>query len=230
MVQITEKSQALALRLTPEQRTELDLPVATNSEWATFRNLSTLERTKEFHHAVNLPVANGIVLNPSVSLRLLRLSLILEEFEETVKAMGFELADQDGVGTHDGLKLSVRHVEGTQYDPVETADGLGDLDVVVNGAMLSLGIPSNEVGYEIFCSNMSKLDEDGKPIVNQCQDSQCLAAQSEAEVEPGECQIAGHRQRPDLPIGKVLKPDHYIKANVSAVLIHAANTYGTEEI
>lgn len=248
MVHISEKSAPLANRLSLIQQTQLDEPIASEhgDDWG-MAHASTLERTRIFHKCVRLPVAEGLVLNPSVSLRLLRLSLILEEFEETVKAMGFELTDQDGVGTHDGLKLAVRHVEGTQYDPVETADGLADLDVVINGAMLSLGIPSREVGYEVYCSNMSKLDENGEPIVNQCQhyggDRQpgIVVGYDFAKGDPinyqichnrerdNECNDPTHRQRPDLPVGKVLKPDSYVKANVSAILVQIANVYGTTE-
>ncbi len=218
MVKVNEKAFALANQLTRKQYEELDNKIA--SEHGDDRGLayaSTLERTRVFHKAVNLPVANKIVLNPSVSLRELRLRLILEEFLETVKAFGFILV------SHGDGEFGVEHIEGSKYDIVEAADGLGDLDVVVNGAMLSLGIPSNEVGYEIYCSNMTKLDEDGNPIINECIN---WASTHHCETGPESCVL----RNPDLPLGKVLKPDHYVKANISAVLLMQAGYYGTEEI
>lgn len=238
MVRITERNQALATRLTDKQREELERPTAATGTWNSLRRASCLDQTREFHDAVDLPVETSIVVNPSVSLRELRLRLILEEFLETVKAMGFELmiANEEWTRPLDNNEsIKIVHVEGSKYDIVETADGLKDLDVVVNGAMLSLGIPSYEVGFEVFCSNMSKLDEEGKPIVNQCQYNGQLT--SPCNEDPciflkgqDHCCNTTHYQRPDLPFGKVLKPDSYVKANIARTLINAADMYGTKEI
>lgn len=49
-------------------------------------------------------------------------------------------------------------------DLCEVADALGDLLYVVAGAGLAFGLPLREVVEEIHRSNLSKLDEDGKPI------------------------------------------------------------------
>jgi predicted HAD superfamily Cof-like phosphohydrolase len=50
---------------------------------------------------------------------------------------------------------------------VAAADALGDLEYVVNGMALGMGIPLPEVVAEIHRSNMTKLGEDGKPIYRE---------------------------------------------------------------
>ncbi len=50
-------------------------------------------------------------------------------------------------------------------DIVEVADAIGDLLYVVYGAALTFGIPTSEVFSEIHRSNMTKLDENGEPIL-----------------------------------------------------------------
>ena len=50
-------------------------------------------------------------------------------------------------------------------DLVEVADAIGDLLYVVYGAALTFGIPVAEVFTEVHRSNMTKLDDDGQPVV-----------------------------------------------------------------
>ena len=52
-------------------------------------------------------------------------------------------------------------------DIVEVADALTDLLYVVYGAGHSFGIDLNKCFAEVQRSNMSKLDNDGKPIYNE---------------------------------------------------------------
>ena len=54
-----------------------------------------------------------------------------------------------------------------QKDLVEVADALTDLLYVVYGAGHSFGINLDACFEEVQRSNMSKLDEDGKPIYNE---------------------------------------------------------------
>lgn len=50
-------------------------------------------------------------------------------------------------------------------DIVSVADALGDLLYVVAGAALAFGLPQRAIVEEIHRSNMSKLGEDGKPVL-----------------------------------------------------------------
>ena len=76
---------------------------------------------------------------PDKDTRQLRLDLIGEEFQELVESVD----DQDMVGV---------------------ADALTDLLYVVYGAGHAFGIPLDRCFTEVHESNMSKLDENGKPI------------------------------------------------------------------
>ncbi len=50
-------------------------------------------------------------------------------------------------------------------DLVEVADGIGDLLFTVYGTALAFGIDADKVFKEVMRSNMSKLGEDGTPIL-----------------------------------------------------------------
>lgn len=52
-------------------------------------------------------------------------------------------------------------------DLVAVADALGDLEYVVNGAAIGMGIDLPAVVKEIHRSNMTKLGEDGNPIYRE---------------------------------------------------------------
>lgn len=101
---------------------------------------TTLEQVSEFHETYGLPVRG----EPDISdekTNALRINLIAEELEEL----------------QDALKAG---------DVVEVLDALTDLQYVLDGAYLSFGLHDvKEVAFdEVHRSNMSKLDEDGKPI------------------------------------------------------------------
>lgn len=93
---------------------------------------------KEFHETFGHPVRTSPTAR--IPEALLRASLIKEELGEYIDA----LAERDTVGV---------------------ADALADLLYVVFGAALAHGIPIDEVFAEVHRSNMTKLGEDGKPIV-----------------------------------------------------------------
>lgn len=99
---------------------------------------SATDCVTEFHRTYGQPVAEVPGLLPHDRF-LLRLNLIEEELDELVHAA-------------------------VNSDLVEIADALGDLMYVVIGAALEYGIPIDDVVTEIHRSNMSKLDENGKPI------------------------------------------------------------------
>ena len=86
-----------------------------------------------------------VKLDPSFStdkINKLRLSLIKEELEELSEAM-------------------------QKKDIVEVADALTDILYVTYGAGHAFGVDLDKCFDEVQKSNMSKLDEDGKPIYNE---------------------------------------------------------------
>jgi predicted HAD superfamily Cof-like phosphohydrolase len=96
----------------------------------------------------------------------LRAKLIAEEFFETMRAMfgrvgaGLEAAE-DIVMT--GIKLNA-----TCVDMIELADGMADLDYVVEGARIEFGIDGSPIAREVHRSNMAKIGgavrADGKKL------------------------------------------------------------------
>ncbi len=78
----------------------------------------------------------------SDKINLLRLSLIQEELDELTKAIN-------------------------ENDILEVADALTDILYVTYGAGHAFGIDLDKCFDEVQNSNMSKLDENGKPIYNQ---------------------------------------------------------------
>lgn len=81
-------------------------------------------------------------------------------------------------------------------DLIEVADALGDQLYILCGTILKHGLQYKieEVFEEIQRSNMSKLDKDGNPIVN------------DGIIDP------------TRPVGKVLKSDQYSQPNIKDIL------------
>jgi predicted HAD superfamily Cof-like phosphohydrolase len=70
------------------------------------------------------------------------MKLVVEEFEETVKAWN-------------------------EGDTVELADGCADLIWVLQGLMLSVGIPMQEVWDEVSRSNLAKIDPESGVVLKR---------------------------------------------------------------
>jgi predicted HAD superfamily Cof-like phosphohydrolase len=168
--------------------------------------------TGHFHQVMGLP-APDYPITPPVSMRERRLRLILEEFLELVEANGFRLIP--GIVVGDSCTLQLEHIEGSRYDVVETADALADLNVVVAGTAVEYGIPMHVIDYEVYCSNLSKL-ENGQPIVNHCQ--RCGPNEDNVYYSTCACDSAEFWLKPDAPIGKILKPDSFVPANIPLAL------------
>lgn len=122
---------------------------------------NSFEKVTEFHKAFGHPVADSpTTLSPERAT--LRLALIVEEV--------FELADAMGFYTMEALVAATKMLSAgpvVEPDLVGTADALGDIEYVVNGAAVESGLPLPEVVAEIHSSNMTKLGEDGKPIYRE---------------------------------------------------------------
>lgn len=104
---------------------------------------SLAQMVLEFHKAFKLPwrTQSG---RPSLATdrRALRRRLLAEEFDEYLVAEA-------------------------SHDIVGIADTLGDMAYIIWGTALEYGIPLDEVIAEIHRSNMSKLDENGQPIMRE---------------------------------------------------------------
>jgi predicted HAD superfamily Cof-like phosphohydrolase len=100
---------------------------------------------------------------------------------------------------HDLLKEeNEEYLEAAQNnDLVEVADALGDQLYIILGNIISHGMQGiiGDVFNEIHQSNMSKLDENGEPIIN-----------GESVTDP------------TRPLGKILKSENYFKPNLKQFL------------
>jgi predicted HAD superfamily Cof-like phosphohydrolase len=105
--------------------------------------MTSLEQVKELHEKFGHPILNEPCLD-DIPLNNLRQDLIGEELCEL------------GVGLHRG-------------DREDVLDALCDLQVVLDGAFLSLGFwrVKDEAMAEVHKSNMSKLGANGKPILRE---------------------------------------------------------------
>jgi len=118
----------------PVNRTPINLGVYDMSIIMDLKNLqSTLQAVR---HKLNN--RQSIVTAENIKLRMLRVSLLLEEVTEYLKA------EEDN-------------------DMVEIADALGDIHYIVAGTELAYGIDGEAVFKEIQDSNMAKLDSEGNP-------------------------------------------------------------------
>jgi predicted HAD superfamily Cof-like phosphohydrolase len=100
-----------------------------------------LDAVKKFHETYGLGYNKKPVADLGKDKNLLRFNLMKEENEEYLAAAN-------------------------ENDLVEVADALGDMLYILCGTMIEHGMQSKieAVFDEIQKSNMSKLDEDGKPI------------------------------------------------------------------
>lgn len=141
--------------------------------------INTIDLVRQFHLTYGHPVAKQLTVQDA-KYRRLRVQLILNELAELAQALGVPcklevrpaLSHSDPKHVMNGMVKSewVAPTEDcyddSKVDVTETADALADLDYVVQGANLTFGIPAGLVMYEVHSSNMSKLGEDGKPILD----------------------------------------------------------------
>lgn len=172
------------------------------------------ESVRVFHKATLIPIG----WKPSV-LSADRLKLRLKLFDEFI-----ELLYAAGVPSHmcerlkGAINSCIDRLDGQHQDIVEMADALGDIVVVAFGMAIEMGIDLNRVFAEIMRANMSKLDEDGNPLINVCVDPDCrqLNRHNSPAVPP--CKIQSHLVKPDDPHGKVLKASGYRPPDIKSVL------------
>ena len=109
-----------------------------------FKMQKQINAVKEFHTAFGLGVSHEMKADLGEQKNTLRFNLMKEENEEYLEAV-------------------------QNNDLTETADALGDMLYILCGTIIEHGLQYKieEVFDEIQRSNMSKLDENGKPIYRE---------------------------------------------------------------
>ena len=139
---------------------------------------TTLEMVEEFHEAFGQPAG----LDPFAPVQQTRLendkirwcASALEDLTGMVAEDCAKVSKVDGQPSPTGLiRLRLLIEELAEFaeslsdnDPVAQLDALVDLQYVLDGSFLSMGLDKfkRDAFLEVHASNMSKLGEDGKPI------------------------------------------------------------------
>lgn len=124
-----------------EELDDFDRAMEEGEEVHIFYPRSQYHKVREWHEAFGLPVADSPTLLPEDRWDL-RWDLIIEELNEFIEAL------EEG-------------------DLEHAAKELGDLSWVVQGVAVEMGVDLDLVVGAIAKSNMSKLDDDGKPIFRE---------------------------------------------------------------
>lgn len=124
----------------------------------------------------------------------LKMSLIAEEFSELVEAV---LGRKAGLIISEAWKKALDENE-NERDLVEMYDALSDLIYVIYGLSIEAGGDLDATFREVHLSNMSKLGEDGKPVI-----SDGVTPAPDGKVKPA---------------GKILKGDGYFDPDLKAIL------------
>ena len=110
---------------------------------ALFNDIESFNRVRQFHVMGYAPVRDGLFDSDEIALRV---RLIKEEFKELT----------------DALKVWEAALPSGDIDAlVEIADALADLDYVVQGALVSFGLPGVAIEKEVHRSNMTKFLQSG---------------------------------------------------------------------
>jgi predicted HAD superfamily Cof-like phosphohydrolase len=117
-----------------------------------------------FHLAVRQPILSRPDIPPEPRIRL-RAALIAEEAFETLQAM--LVFNEAEIVAKKTILRACKHAA-VKVDMVELADGMADLDYVVEGTRLEFGIDGKPIADEVHRSNMMKASgpvaENGKRL------------------------------------------------------------------
>jgi predicted HAD superfamily Cof-like phosphohydrolase len=116
------------------------------------------QQVREFSEAFNVAIRDtpGIPDDDTVKLRL---KLIGEEFCELLEACGYR-----GASIAIWSRLTDALSAAPKMDLVAAVDALGDMQYVITGTYLSVGVDDEPITDEIHASNCTKLGADGKPV------------------------------------------------------------------
>lgn len=117
---------------------------------------SNFDMVKEFHQTFNKIPDPQYPTIPSPENIILRMRLMCEELQETLKELGYEVVFE--------LNAIPGFLPSTDMDLSKVAKELADLLYVVYGTAAAIGIDVDTVFAEVHRSNMSKVGENGKPI------------------------------------------------------------------
>lgn len=108
---------------------------------------------REFHAKMGRPICDVPAL-PSRDRILLRARLVLEEAMEFVEACGYDVGDIIGE-----IRARVsRDAPFQSASLVDMVDALADIDYVVEGSRLELGVDGGPIADEVHRTNMAKAD------------------------------------------------------------------------
>ena len=191
--------------------------------------MNTRERIRRFNLAFGRPV-NESWTDLTVSERELLGKLLFEEVVEYVtKGLGLQITIEQSskceiegdVSNYLILELN----EGQPLNPIECVDGLADVNVVAHFAAHWHGFNLDYATEVVDDSNMSKLDDEGKPIINEeidcetCQGTGELYDSHETMKVCNDCR--GYQQvlrDPTRPIGKILKSPNFREPDLQSVI------------
>ncbi len=122
------------------------------------------KQVREFHDAMDLPTNDSPVMINDDRIKL-RLRLITEEYFETLSAAtGCEFLPEK----EDVLFKIDQSKPHTIFDVEEFVDGMADLDYVVEGTRVEMGIDGGPIAEEVHAANMRKVGgpkrADGKAL------------------------------------------------------------------
>lgn len=154
------------------------------------------EQVLEFHQAFKQPQVTGGPSLEAIEDRIdLRMGLIAEEFEELVEAVYGPIA----AALFAEVWPKMQTADEGARDLVETVDALGDLIVVINGFGIELNVNLDDVVTEVHASNMSKLNDEGNPIMSDG-----------ITPDPRDGKVK--------PKGKILKGPNFFEPNISKII------------
>lgn len=107
---------------------------------------------RQFHKAMGQDIDNS---NPSATLLEFRYNLILEEVKELGEEIAIAMAES---GFKAGIPLKVK---------ARLLKELADVQYVISGLAVTLGLPLQQAFVRVHKSNLSKLGEDGKPVYRE---------------------------------------------------------------
>lgn len=141
-------------------------------------------RLLKFHRRMNQHVGEKLELPPSNVIDL-RLNLVIEEFSETVKAMGSEAYSDYGRKLYkksEEVRYEVEKLrEKLVYDPIALRDGFADTQVVLTGTAISFGLHVNNVADEDFAEVMDSNDSKACKTLEEAEATQKFYREEKGE-------------------------------------------------
>lgn len=127
------------------------------------------EQVRVFHERYGQPIGDKPELLTDERFKL-RLKLVAEEFVELLEATAgteWMYSDTEDEYVGDMLARYIDEATYTEPDLVDMCDALADLDYVIEGMRVELGVNGEPIAEEVQRSNLSKLGADGFPVMRE---------------------------------------------------------------